>query len=74
MFQQKNVSVSAWFIFYILSAIPVVNVVVWLVLLLGSNTNKSLQNLLKLQLILAVIGIIITILFWGTIFATLGSA
>ena len=49
MFQEKDMSVGAWFAFYILSVIPFVNFVVWLVLLLGSKTNKSLKNLLVLQ-------------------------
>lgn len=74
MFQQQDVSVGSWFVFYFLSAIPGVNIVVWLVLLLGEKTNKSLKNLLVLQLILCAIGIVITILFWGVIFASFGTA
>lgn len=74
MFQQEDVSVGAWFVFSVLSALPVVNVVMWLVLLLGPNTNKSLKNLLVYQLILAVVAIVFVILFWGVIFASLGSA
>lgn len=31
MFQEQEVSVGAWFVFYILSAIPGVNVLVWLI-------------------------------------------
>jgi hypothetical protein len=71
MFQEQDVSVGAWFVFYILSAIPGVNVLVWLILLLGQNTNKSLKNLLVLQLILFVVAIVILILFWGAIFGSL---
>lgn len=73
MFQQNDVSVGAWFVFYFLSAIPVVNIVVWLVLLLGANTNKSLKNLLVFQLLMVAVGIGVVILFWGAIFASFGS-
>lgn len=73
MFQQNEVSVGAWFVFYFLSAIPGVNVVVWLVLLLGASTNKSLKNLLVFQLIMVVVGIVIVILFWSVIFASFGT-
>jgi len=74
MFQQRDVSVSGWFVFTILSAIPGVNVITWLVLLLGANTNKSLKNLLVLQLIYFVIAVVIMILFWGVIIASFGYA
>ena len=74
MFQQEDVSVGAWFVFSVLSALPGVNVVMWLVLLLGPNTNKSLKNLLVYQLILAVVAIVLVILFWSVIFASIGSA
>lgn len=73
MFQQEDVSISAWFVFSVLSTIPGVNILVWLVLLLGSNTNKSLKNLLVLQLIFFVIGIVIVVLFWGMIIASFGT-
>ncbi len=67
MFQQNDISVGAWFVFTVLSAIPGVNVIVWLVLLLGEKTNKSLRNLLVLQLIFLIIGVVVMVLFWGTI-------
>ena len=73
MFQQEEVSVGAWFVFYVLSAIPIVNIVVWLVLLLGASTNKSLKNLLVFQLLAVVVGTVIVILFWGVIFASIGT-
>lgn len=43
----------------------------YFILLLGQNTNKSLKNLLVLQLILFVVAIVILILFWGAIFGAL---
>jgi len=73
MFQQSDVSVGAWFVFSVLSAIPGINVIIWLVLLLGANTNKSLKNLLILQILLFVIGVVLLILFWSVIIAASGS-
>jgi hypothetical protein len=74
MFQQKDVSMGAWFVFGILSAIPLVNLITWLILLFDGNTNKSLKNLLKLQVVLFFIGVGLVILLWGSIFALIGSA
>lgn len=71
MFQQQDVSVGGWFVFSFLSCIPGVNFVVWLVLLLGANTNKSLKNLLILQLICAAIAILFAILFWSVLIASI---
>lgn len=65
MFQQKDITVGGWLLFLILSGIPFVNVIVWLVLLAGKDTNKSLKNLLKLELIIFVIMIVIVIAVYG---------
>ena len=73
MFQEKDITIGGWFVFFVLSAVPTVNIIVWLILLLGEKTNKSLKNLLKLQLIGFLIGIILVILFWGVIVASFGS-
>lgn len=73
MFQEQNISVGGWFVFYVLSCIPGVNVIVWLVLLLSAQTNKSLKNLLVLQFIFAMVGVVLTIAFWGLIIASIGS-
>jgi hypothetical protein len=73
MFQNKDISVGEWFVFYFLSAIPGINLVVWLFLLLSGNTNKSLKNLLVLQVILAAVVLLGTILFWGMIIGSVST-
>jgi hypothetical protein len=57
MFTNKDMSVGDWFLYYILQFIPVVNIIVFLVVLFSSNSNKSLKNLLILQVILFIVWI-----------------
>lgn len=44
MFSQDNMKISDWWLFFILMAIPLVNFIMFLVLLFSSTTNKSLKN------------------------------
>jgi hypothetical protein len=57
MFTNKDMSVGDWFLYYILQLIPFVNIIVFLVVLFSSNSNKSLKNLLILQVILFIVWI-----------------
>ncbi len=57
MFTNKDMSIGDWFLYYILQFIPVVNIIVFLVVLFSSNSNKSLKNLLILQVILFIVWI-----------------
>jgi len=57
MFTNKDMSVGDCFLYYILQFIPVVNIIVFLVVLFSSNSNKSLKNLLILQVILFIVWI-----------------
>lgn len=50
MFSQSEVSVFAWFVFFILMTIPVVNVIMWFILILSNTTNKTLKNFLIMQI------------------------
>ena len=61
MFSKRELRVVDWWIFWLLMAIPVVNIVMFFVLLFSGNTNKSLKNYL-LALILPVILMIILII------------
>ena len=61
MFTNEHMSVGDWLLFSILSAIPVINILVWLVVLLSSNSNKSLKSLLLLNFLVIVVGIAIFI-------------
>ncbi len=55
MFTNKDMSVGDWFLYYVLQFIPVVNIIIFLIVLFSSNSNKSLKNLLILQVILFIV-------------------
>ncbi|MBU1020431.1 MAG: hypothetical protein KJ847_04390 [Firmicutes bacterium] len=65
MFQRKELSVLDWWGFFILMAIPVVNLVILIVLLVSPNANKTLKNYIKAIFLPAVIIIIIIFLLGG---------
>ena len=58
---REVMSVGSYIGMFILSAIPVVNVICWIVWLVSSNTNKNKKNFLIAYIILWVIGIVISI-------------
>ncbi len=55
MFTNKDMSIGDWFLYYVLQFIPVVNIIIFLIVLFSSNSNKSLKNLLILQVILFIV-------------------
>jgi hypothetical protein len=65
MFSKRHMSVGDWWVFFILMAIPLVNILVFVILLLSSGTNRSLKNYL-LALILPVL--ILLVLFGAGVF------
>lgn len=69
---QKPMSVKEWLITLILSALPLVGIVMLFVYAFGSNENVNRQNWAKAQLLLAAIIIGLLIVFaiiFGSIFA-----
>lgn len=62
MFSRQDMGIFAWYMFFIISAVPVVNLLFWLILLFSRDTNRSLKNLLLGQLIL---GIVVVVLVFG---------
>ncbi len=52
-------SVGQYIGMFILSAIPVVNLICWIVWLVSPNTNKNKKNFIIAQIVLAVIGIVL---------------
>ncbi len=69
MFQSEHISITDWLLFFVLMAIPGLNVIILVILLLNPKTNKSIKNfLLALVIIagliffgyLAVLGIIVS--------------
>lgn len=61
MFKKGDMLIGDWWVYFLLMAIPFVNIVVFLIVLLSSNTNKSLKNFVLASIIPA---IIIVILFF----------
>jgi len=58
---EQTVSMGEWFVTGLLMCIPVVNIVMIFVWAFSSNTKPSKANFFRLYLILAVIGIAISI-------------
>jgi hypothetical protein len=71
MFHKDELKVMDWVIFWIVMAIPVVNFIVFLILLFSGDTNQTLRNMLKAQVLLVLLAIGVFILFWGTIIGVL---
>ena len=61
--QSEEVTLGDWMVTILLSAIPVVNLVMLLVWAFGSSTNPSKANWAKATLIWMVIGVILVVLF-----------
>ena len=69
------VTIGDWVITIILMAIPLVNIIMLFVWAFGdSSTPESKANWAKATLIFYLIGIILAVLFWGSIVALIGSA
>jgi hypothetical protein len=59
MFSKKQMGVVDWWVFWLLMAIPVVNIVMFFILLLSGNTNPSLKNYLLALILPVIIGIVL---------------
>ena len=55
-------SVGSYIGVFILSAIPIVNIICWIVWLVSANTNKNKKNYIIANIVLFVIGIVLFIL------------
>jgi len=65
--QAEEVTLGDWMVTILLSAIPVVNLVMLFLWAFGSTTNPSKANWAKATLIWMVIGIVLAILFFVVI-------
>lgn len=59
MFNKQDLSVGAWIVFWILMAIPLVNIIMFLIILFSSDKNPTLRNMLWAQVVLVVIVIVL---------------
>lgn len=71
MFSKQHMTVMDWWVYYLLMVIPVVNVIVFVMILLSSKTNKSLKSFVWAS-ILPIIIVIVLVLSTG-ILANLAS-
>ncbi len=67
MFHEKHMSTGAWLIFMLLMAIPVVNIVLIIIILLDRTYNRSLRNFIKAQLVFVILGIVLLFGLWSVI-------
>ena len=51
MFDKKHMTVGSWWLYYILMLIPIVNIIVYIMLLLSPKANPSLKSFLWASLI-----------------------
>ena len=54
-------SVGSYVWMFILSAIPLVNLVCWITWLVSPNTNKNKKNFIKAQIVLWVLSVVLTV-------------
>jgi hypothetical protein len=69
--REKPYSVGGWLLTMLIMCVPLVNIVMIFVWAFGSKTNKSKKNYFIAALIMAAIGIILSIVFAATISATI---
>lgn len=65
--REKPYSVGGWLLTMLIMIVPIVNIVMVFVWAFGSNTNKSKKNYFIAALIMAAIGIILSIVFAATL-------
>lgn len=71
--QENNsiVTMGDWVVTILLTAIPIVNIIMICVWAFGSDTATSKKNFAKAQLIFIAIAIVLVIILWGSIVAAL---
>lgn len=67
--KNKEVSIMDWVITLILTAIPLVGLIMLFVWAFSDSTPKSKANWAKASLIMMLVGIVLVILFWSSIAA-----
>jgi hypothetical protein len=67
--KNETVSIGDWIVSYILMGIPLVGFIMLIVWAFGSDAPQSKKNWARANLILMVIGFVIMIILYATIFA-----
>jgi hypothetical protein len=71
MFNKDQLSVGNWLAFMLLMLIPIVNIVLFIVILISPDANKSLKNYLVAQLLLIVVGVVVITIFMSQLVSAL---
>ncbi len=69
LWPEGPVSVGEWMLTMLIMVIPLVNLIMLLVWAFGSGTDRSKANWAKATLLWMVIGVVVGILFSGTLIA-----
>lgn len=67
-------SVGQYLVLFILSSIPVVNIICWIVWLCSATTNQNKKNFIKAMILMWVIGVVIMIGYIAIFGAAAGMA
>ncbi len=59
MFSKKHMGVIDWILFFFISSIPVLNLIVWMMVLLSKKSNPSLKNYVGANLIVIIIFLVL---------------
>ncbi len=65
MFKSKHMSIGDWFLWHILMLVPLVNIIVFIIVLLSPETTPSLKSYMKFQIIVVILSIAGLIAFAG---------
>ncbi|MFW5913964.1 MAG: hypothetical protein ACOCSM_02775 [Bacillota bacterium] len=65
MFQKAQLRVLDWLVFFILMAIPLVNVIMLILILLDSRANKTLQSFIKAELLVVLLIVLFLFFTWS---------
>jgi len=72
--KNETVSIGDWIITFILSGLPLVGFIMLIVWAFGSDAPQSKKNWARANLIIMLVGIVIMIILYATIFAALISS
>lgn len=72
MFNKQQLSVGDWWLYWILMCIPILNVILFFMILLSSRVNRTLKNHILATIIPFIL--LVVLLFSTGIFATIVDA
>ena len=72
MFEKDQLGVGDWIVYYLLMAIPFVNIILFFVILVNSNANQTLKSFMLAGLVMAAVVVILYVTVFASLFAQLG--